>query len=70
MKRAMIQIDKKLLEGAKQILQIHDSIIVECDENMAEEISAMLVKTMEEVAPELPIKLVAEVTTGRNWGEL
>lgn len=70
MKRAMIQIDKKLPEGAKQILQIHDSIIVECDENMAEEISAMLVKTMEEVAPELPIKLVAEVTTGRNWGEL
>lgn len=70
MKRAMIQIDKKLPEGAKQILQIHDSIIVECDENMAEEISAMLVKTMEEVAPELSIKLVAEVTTGRNWGEL
>lgn len=70
MKRAMIQIDKKLPEGAKQILQIHDSIIVECDENMAEEISAMLVKTMEEVAPELPIKLVAEVTTGRNWGGL
>ena len=70
MKRAMIQIDKKLPEGAKQILQIHDSIIVECDENMAEEISTMLVKTMEEVAPELSIKLVAEVTTGRNWGEL
>ena len=70
MKRAMIQIDKKLPEGAKQILQIHDSIIVECDENMVEEISAMLVKTMEEVAPELSIKLVAEVTTGRNWGEL
>lgn len=70
MKRAMIQIDKKLREGAKQILQIHDSIIVECDENMAEEISAMLVKTMEEVAPELPIKLVVEVTMGRNWGEL
>lgn len=70
MKRAMIQIDKKLPEGTKQILQIHDSIIVECDENMTEEISAMLVKTMEEVAPELPIKLVAEVTTGRNWGEL
>lgn len=70
MKRAMIQIDKKLREGAKQILQIHDSIIVECDENMAEEISSMLVKTMEEVAPELPIKLVVEVTMGRNWGEL
>lgn len=70
MKRAMVQIDKKLPEGAKQILQIHDSIIVECDENMAEEISAMLAKTMEEVAPELSIKLVAEVTTGRNWGEL
>ena len=27
-------------------------------------------ETMEGIAPELPIKLAVEVTTGRNWGEL
>ena len=70
MKRAMIRIDKILLKGAKQILQIHDSIIIECDEEEADEMAKILVETMEGVAPELPIKLLAEVTTGKNWGEL
>ena len=70
MKRAMIEVDKKLPEGANQILQIHDSIIIECNEKDAEEVSKMLQETMEKVAPELPIKLAVEVTTGKNWGEL
>jgi DNA-directed DNA polymerase len=70
MKRAMIRIDKILPKGTKQILQIHDSIIIECDEEEADEMAKILVETMEGVAPELPIKLLAEVTTGKNWGEL
>ena len=70
MKRAMIEVDKKLPEGANQILQIHDSIIIECNEEDKEEVSKMLQETMEKVAPELPIKLAVEVTTGKNWGEL
>ena len=70
MKRAMIKVDKLLPEGANQILQIHDSIIIECNEADAESVSKMLAETMEGIAPELPIKLAVEVTTGRNWGEL
>ena len=70
MKRAMIKVDSLLPEGANQILQIHDSIIIECDEDKADEVSTMLRETMEGIAPELPIKLAVEVTTGRNWGEL
>ncbi len=70
MKRAMIKVDKLLPEGAEQILQIHDSIIVECDEDKKNEVQKLLQETMEGIAPELPVKLAVEVTTGKNWGDL
>ncbi len=70
MKRAMIKIDKVLPKGADLIMQVHDSLIVECDEEQAEEISKILQTEMESVAPELDIKLATEVTIGHNWGEL
>lgn len=70
MKRAMIKVDKKLPEGAELVLQVHDSVIVECDEGLVPEVSKILQETMEGIAPELPIKLAVEVTSGRNWGEL
>lgn len=70
MKRAMINLDKVLPDGAKLILQIHDSLIVECDEDQAEEVSRVMKKVMENVAPELAVKLEVEVSVGKNWGEL
>lgn len=70
MKRAMIRVDQKLPEGAELIMQVHDSLIVECDEALEPEVSKILKETMEGVAPELDIKLAVEVTSGRNWGEL
>jgi DNA polymerase-1 len=70
MKQAMIKVDKLLPEGAEMILQIHDSIIVECDEDKVEAVSKLLQETMENVAPELPVKLAVEVTSGKNWGEI
>ena len=70
MKRAMIFVDKKLPEGAKLVLQIHDSLVVECDKNDEEAVKAILQKEMEGVAPELKIKLKVEVTAGQNLGEL
>ena len=70
MKRAMIFVDKKLPEGAKLVLQIHDSLVVECDQGDEEAVKAILQKEMEGVAPELKIKLKVEVTAGQNLGEL
>ncbi len=70
MKRAMIAVDKKLPEGAKLVLQIHDSLVVECDKSDEEAVKAILQKEMEGVAPELKIKLKVEVTAGQNLGEL
>ena len=70
MKRAMIAVDKKLPEGAKLVLQIHDSLVVECDKSDEEAVKMILQKEMEGVAPELKIKLKVEVTAGQNLGEL
>ena len=70
MKRAMIHVDKALPEGAELVMQIHDSLIVECDEEQAEKVAEILQREMEHVAPELEVKLAVEVTIGKNWGEL
>ena len=70
MKRAMIEVDKKLPKGAELIMQVHDSLIVECDEALQDEVKKILKETMEGVAPELKIKLAVDVTVGHNWGEL
>ncbi len=70
MKRAMIEVDKKLGDLGEQILQIHDSILVECPADNAEEVGELLKTTMEAIAPELPIKLQVDVSIGKNWGEV
>ena len=70
MKRAMIEVSKKLPEGAELIMQVHDSLIVETEKEKEEEVKRILKETMEGVAPELEIKLAVDVTSGRNWGEI
>jgi DNA polymerase-1 len=70
MKRAMVAVDAKLPKGASLIMQVHDSLIVECDEAIKDEVSKVLKDTMEAVAPELNVKLAVDVTVGQNWGEL
>lgn len=70
MKRAMIKLDKEIGSLGRQILQIHDSIMVECSKANAPELTKLLKTTMESIAPELPIKLAVDVKTGSNWGEL
>ena len=70
MKRAMIKVDQKLPDGADLIMQVHDSLIVECDQSQAQEVARILKQEMESVAPELSIKLAVEISTGQNWGEL
>ena len=72
----MLQVDEKLTgkhgEPAlgEQILQIHDSILVECPVENAEKVAEILQSTMENIAPELKISLKVDVHTGTSWGEL
>lgn len=70
MKRAMLEVDRKLPTGAELVMQVHDSLIVECDENKKDAVAKILQDTMESAAPELKIKLAVEVSSGKNWGEL
>ena len=70
MKKAMLAVDKALPADAKLILQIHDSLIIECPEPEANEIAKILQEKMEQVAPELPVKLAVDVKIGHDWGEL
>ena len=70
MKLAMIRVDEKLGDLGKQILQIHDSILIECPEQHAEKVAEILKDTMEGIAPELQISLRVDVSTGKNWGDL
>jgi DNA polymerase-1 len=70
MKRAMIQLDQALGELGEQVLQIHDSILVECAEANAAKVAKLLKDTMEGVAPELKIPLSVDVSIGKTWGDL
>lgn len=70
MKMAMLQVDEKLGDLGKQVLQIHDSILVECPAKNADKVAELLKDTMENVYPELAVKLKVDVSTGKNWGEL
>lgn len=72
MKMAMVTVQDRLaaeFPTAKQLLQIHDSILIECDEADATPISTLLKDQMENVY-KLPVKLSVDVSTGKNWGEL
>lgn len=70
MKMAMIEVDKKLGDLGEQILQIHDSILVECPVENADKVSEILKTTMENIYPDLGINLRVDVSVGNNWGEL
>lgn len=72
MKLAMLAVDKKLaaISGAEQLLQIHDSILVECDEDDVSQVAELLKTTMESIYPKLPVKLDVDTSSGSNWGEL
>lgn len=70
MKRAMLQVDEKLGDLGEQILQIHDSILIECPKENADKVADLLKEIMENIAPELKIALKVDVHVGDNWGEL
>ena len=81
MKMAMVAVDEAFAvddtwqnspeeKRPHQLLQIHDSILVECEEADAENVALILKTTMEAIYPELPVKLDVDTSIGTNWGEL
>lgn len=66
---AMIRLSNAIQKtGApcKMILQVHDELVLETDENNVEETSVML-KTEMENAYELSVPLLVDVSSGKNW---
>ena len=68
-KLAMIRVDAALQKEypqAKLLLQVHDELIVECPEELAEEVATLVSSQMESVAA-LAIPLQAEAKWGKSW---
>ncbi len=70
MKLAMKKVETLLPNDCYQLLQIHDSILVECPIDKKEAVETILKDAMEQIAPNLGIKLLVDVHSGNNWGEL
>ncbi|MFZ5982465.1 MAG: DNA polymerase, partial [Patescibacteria group bacterium] len=72
MKLATIAAEKlveKYPARARMILQVHDELIFEVREDVAEEFSARIKDVMEKVY-ELKIPLIVDVKVGDNWGSI
>ena len=70
-KLAMNHAEQALREkgfDAKLILQVHDELIVEAKEDIAEEAAKVLSDAMEKVI-ELDVPLIAEARIGKTWAE-
>ena len=70
-KLAMIHVAQALQEQypeAKLILQVHDELIVECPQNIAQEVAQLVSSQMEQVA-QLRVPLLAEAKWGKSWFE-
>lgn len=70
-KLAMIRVDNALCEQypeAKLLLQVHDELIVECPEEIAGSVAALISEQMQQVA-KLNVPLLAESKYGKSWYE-
>jgi DNA polymerase I len=73
MKIAMTNVEHELelqFPKAKMLLQVHDSILVECPEADATAVAKLLKEVMEAVYPQLEVALTVDYKIGDNWGEL
>ena len=72
MRRAMVLIDERLMrpnaDKIRMIMQVHDEMIFECDESVAEEFAKKIQYEMEHVA-QLSVPLRAEYVIGHEWGK-
>ena len=72
MRRAMVNIEKEIMkpnsDKIRMIMQVHDEIIFECDESVAEEFAKKIEFAMENVA-KLSVPLAADYVIGKVWGK-
>lgn len=69
MKLAMVKVGDNLPTGAMMLLQIHDELLFEVENNVVEETEAHIKRVMGTIA-ELKVPLIVDVHHGANWAEL
>ena len=68
-KLAMIEVDKILPKNqAKLLLQVHDELVFEVDEAIADELAPKIAEAMQNVV-KISVPLLVEVGKGINWNE-
>ncbi|MGE8540419.1 DNA polymerase I [Acinetobacter sp. ANC 3813] len=68
-KMAMIEVEKMLpKDQAKMLLQVHDELVFEVDEAIADDLALKLADVMQSVL-KISVPLVVEVGKGNNWDE-
>ncbi len=68
-KLAMLRVEKVLQETypqAQLLLQVHDELIVECPEEICEQVAQLVNREMEQIAT-LKVPLNAEAKIGKSW---
>jgi DNA polymerase-1 len=70
MKMAMLRVEEELSDQCDQILQIHDSIMVECAPGDVDMVGKALKHLMEGIYPEIGVKLKVDVKSGSSWADL
>lgn len=68
-KKAMVEVEPRLPQGARIVLQVHDELIVECPEHLAEASGAILREAMER-ALSLSVPLAVSLSSGKRWDAL
>lgn len=69
MKMAMLKVEAEIPQ-AQQVMQVHDSIMVECNEAEADAVASQMKQIMENIYPDIGVRLLVETSVGRNWAEL
>ena len=70
-KMAMILLHQKIREEsfeAKIIMQVHDELVIEVNENQSDELSEITTSVMSEIS-KLDVDLKVDADIGNNWDE-
>uniref|UniRef100_A0A183FGQ9 POLAc domain-containing protein n=1 Tax=Heligmosomoides polygyrus TaxID=6339 RepID=A0A183FGQ9_HELPZ len=69
-KRAIVVLDEVRLGAARIVMTVHDEIIVQCAQEVEEEMKRRIRFEMERVFPEFRVPLPVKIRSGPNWGSL
>jgi len=66
LKLAMIALERKLRDGGRMLLTVHDEIVIEARQESAEEVAGIVKETMETIFP-LAVPLAVDAHWGKSW---